>query len=826
MMRRGRNQLAVFTLVAGLILATMPALALPTPPSGPFTPHAPITIRSNAQFTAANGVVAGTGSPADPFVISGWSITTSGTALLISNVTVSFVVRNNSFIAGVGIQISDTTSVGVVSNNQLVVRNVGVGVTNADAIVIDNSIMGDTGGSAQAQGVLLASSNSRVESNAFVYVQFGIHAVYGSPSILCNDIHDDVVLAGVYLHFTTNATVACNIMTQCTLGVKVLATIGSVIVNNSIHSCFRGIEVDLSKDVTITNNTVRFSLYTQVDIDLTSGIVEGNIIIDGRADAVIVTSSPIVFANNTIRNHIGVGLWIYKSAPDVHANVLVRNSVGIWLDGGSIPWLTANVMVNNTVGISIPYESRQTIVNMSANVVNNINIDGTLVASEQVYYYMAANVQVVAQVRDSGFSAGYYGSVTAQGGVVLYEVDNANIEASVISHANAGVTAINSFNVVVESSVISNTIVGVNVSAPFTGHQTPACAVSVKNTTINVTVDPIATIGVDAHACLVNVIHTNISLVDTGIRFDTTTRGNISGNVITETLVGIEMSGKPGFVTMTGNALVNNRIGARFWGSQAIVNDNRFERNVQAGVIMTYGAALTFERNNVTLNGAGVIDAGPCSVGIGLPLCGSVVARDNEFFANVGDGLRLNGTSRFDGDTFVANGGIGARLNAATLVRVNATGNGADGAAITGAWTVRDSRFANNTNHGLVAKGAGDIRSSAFVQNGGAGIRLSPAGVTVFSSNVSNNFDGILLDEGISFGAVDAHLNIITQNTRDGIRGLGLVNATHNYWGGANPAISIADTIGAFQNGVSATTRFLPYYTNQAMTTTGPVPGL
>lgn len=825
-MRLGRSQLVVFTLVAGLILATMPALALPTPPPGPFTPHAAIVIRNNAQFNATNGVVAGSGSPGDPFVISGWSIVTSGTALYISNVTASFVIRNNSFVAGVGVQISDSTSVGVVSNNQLVVRSVGVGVTNSDAIVIDNSIMGDTWGDARAQGVLLASSNSRVESNAFLYVQFGVHAIYGSPSILCNDIHDDVVLAGVYLHFTTNATVACNVITQCTLGIKVLATIGSVIVNNTIHSCFAGIDVDLSKDVTITNNTIRFSLYTQVDISISSGAVEGNLIVDGRADAVVVASSPILFANNIIRNHLGVGLWLQTSAADVKANIISRNSVGIWLYGGSVPSLTANVMTNNTVGISIPYGSRQTIVNMSANIVNNINIDGSIVASEKVYYYMEANVQIVGQLRDSGYSAGYYGSVAAEGGVVLYEVDNANIEASVISHANAGVTAINSFNVVVEASVISNTIIGVNVSAPFTGHQTPACAVSVKNSTINVTVDPIATIGVDAHACLVNVLHTNISLVDTGIRFDTTSRGNISGNVITETLVGIEMSGKPGFVTITENALVNNRIGARFWGSQTIVNDNRFERNVQAGVIMTWGAALTFERNNVTLNGAGVIDAGACSVGFGLSGCGSVVARDNEFYKNTGDGLRLNGTSRFNGDVFLANGGTGARLNTATLIRVNATANQVDGATVSGTWSVRDSHFGGNANHGLVAKGTGDIRASAFILNGAAGIRLSPSSVAITSSNISSNFDGVLLDDGVNIAPVDMHLNILTRNTRDAVRGLGLVNATHNYWGGSNPALSVADTIGAFQNGVSVTTRFLPYYSDEAMTTTGPVAGL
>jgi hypothetical protein len=65
-------------------------------------------------------------------------------------------------------------------------------------------------------------------------------------------------------------------------------------------------------------------------------------------------------------------------------------------------------------------------------------------------------------------------------------------------------------------------------------------------------------------------------------------------------------------------------------------------------------------------------------------------------------------------------------------------------------------------------------------------------------------------------------------NTRDAMRvGAAVVNATHNYWGkAAGPSVDLADTVGTFQNGVSPAVRFAPFYTDPAMTTTGPIAGL
>ncbi len=62
------------------------------------SPHGPIVIRSDDDFTAERGVVSGKGLPGDPYVIEGWCIDADGEdhGVLIHNTTRTFVIRNVS----------------------------------------------------------------------------------------------------------------------------------------------------------------------------------------------------------------------------------------------------------------------------------------------------------------------------------------------------------------------------------------------------------------------------------------------------------------------------------------------------------------------------------------------------------------------------------------------------------------------------------------------------------------------------------------------------------------------------------------------------------
>lgn len=834
-------------LVAPALVLLLALAALPAPPTAaaPPTPtHDPVYIASNADFNAANGVISGVGTPADPYVIAGWRFyAASGTAIIIRNVTAAFVIRDNIIEAPNGVSFSESaTTYAHVRNNQFIVRGTGLAVMNADAYVANNSFIQ---GATLTTGIVLTGSASIVANNSFVNIRTSIVATYGSPVIVGNNIQSGYL--GISVRSTSDAQVRLNEVSDVVTQIHADSTLrtrveGNVVVNGDV-----GMSLWINKEIEVHNNTVRAMIRIGVQFETSTGNLTANVIVDGQGDGVQIWHSPLLIANNTISNNLGIALHFMMASATVNANVMVANGMGIYIADETVVRLTANVMINNTVGVSIPYVARQSIPWMSANLVNGVNIDGSLVASQRVYFYHAANVQVVGQVRDSGFSAGYYGSLTAEGQVVLYEVDNANVEVSVLSHSNVGVTAVNSFNVVVEGSLINDIQAGVQALAVSVPFQVPACAVSVKNTTINITIDPVLTVGIDARGCLVNALNNSISIVSTGIRLDANAWGNVSGNVVTRTDLGLDVAGRAGYVSVRGNTVVSNRVGARFSGTQALVAENRFEANVVAGVVLTQRADLRFERNNVSLNGMGVMDSGPCAPQspYGVTGCGALRASGNEYYRNDGDGVRVNGTSSFDGDVFLRNGGAGARLASATLVDVNATANRGSGATLTGLFDVSGSLFDRNGDHGLVVVGSGDVRSSTMTRNLHAGLRATATYVTASDLNVSYNEDGILFDElvpalptvqvgpgSLGGGApnpdpLDVHRSVIWRNTRDGIRaGAAVVNATHNWWGGGAPAISVADQVGAFQNGVSPTVRFLPYFTDRTMTNTGPVPGL
>ena len=77
----------------GLRDAEIEASPLACPPA--IRPHLPIAIYGNADFTAANGVIAGSGTQQDPYLIAWWDIASaaSGAGISISSTTAWFVIR-------------------------------------------------------------------------------------------------------------------------------------------------------------------------------------------------------------------------------------------------------------------------------------------------------------------------------------------------------------------------------------------------------------------------------------------------------------------------------------------------------------------------------------------------------------------------------------------------------------------------------------------------------------------------------------------------------------------------------------------------------------
>ncbi len=91
--------LRAFVLAVLLLVLVIPqgaALAAPrgTPPLPVAAAHAPLLIEGDAALTAANGVTGGSGTPSDPYEISGWAINaSSATGVDVRNTTDPLVIR-------------------------------------------------------------------------------------------------------------------------------------------------------------------------------------------------------------------------------------------------------------------------------------------------------------------------------------------------------------------------------------------------------------------------------------------------------------------------------------------------------------------------------------------------------------------------------------------------------------------------------------------------------------------------------------------------------------------------------------------------------------
>src|SRR2546430_1420638 len=97
--QRPPHSIALILALTALLSVAAVAVSggLPTPRiSTLHTPHASIRIQSNSEFTAANGVVGGHGTPDDPYRIAGWEITNVDTmeAIFIRDTDASFIIRD------------------------------------------------------------------------------------------------------------------------------------------------------------------------------------------------------------------------------------------------------------------------------------------------------------------------------------------------------------------------------------------------------------------------------------------------------------------------------------------------------------------------------------------------------------------------------------------------------------------------------------------------------------------------------------------------------------------------------------------------------------
>ncbi|HYM40551.1 MAG TPA: NosD domain-containing protein [Thermoplasmata archaeon] len=159
------------------------------------TGHAPIDIEGNAGFNATNGVMSGTGSATDPYVISGWSIATAGSMGVQIRNTVAHAVLRDLQVTGATVaalyfyNVANVTLANVTASLNPgdgfrfeSSRDVAVGgsdaTENANGLVLLNTVRAVVRGTNftanTGDGVLLTGSpNATLQGNRVAYNGFG-----------------------------------------------------------------------------------------------------------------------------------------------------------------------------------------------------------------------------------------------------------------------------------------------------------------------------------------------------------------------------------------------------------------------------------------------------------------------------------------------------------------------------------------------------------------------------------------------------------------------------------------------------------------------------
>jgi parallel beta-helix repeat protein len=233
----------------GILLVSGPSpTASSSEPSAPLSIHAPIRIERDSAFTSANGVVGGTGSAADPYVVEGWEVNASETeGISIINTTAFVIIRNVYVHSGWNHSYS-----GDFPN---LAYHSGIYLWNAHNVRIENVKLYDNGNG--------------------VFLRDPIHVAVMDSELAFNSAF------GIY-GFATDLTILGNAFHDQSIGFRGGGSNGLLAANNFYRNEPGGILIDQAQNLTIRDNNFADSYYHGIDLYIAydSAVYHNNVLDD------------------------------------------------------------------------------------------------------------------------------------------------------------------------------------------------------------------------------------------------------------------------------------------------------------------------------------------------------------------------------------------------------------------------------------------------------------------------------------------------------------------------------------------------------------------
>jgi len=354
----------------------------------PGTPHNPIYIENNDSFNINNGVMAGTGTEDDPYIIENWAICSSTTdGICVKNTTAYFIVRNCMIENGgkhhFGIWLGDVVN-GRVENCVCENNIYGIYLNNSS----ENNIITNNTCPNNYHGIYLSFSSNNVITNNTCSnnVWYGIALYpYTSNNILDNNTCSNN-LYGIYLNnssdnnIVTNNTClnnACGIricssnnnLTENNLvgnngesGIYIEKSDGNLVFTNIIENGNYGIRLYNSPDSRIDNNSLKNNYYGINIENSTNNTMRNNTIKNGSYGIYLHYSPGNIISNNTLKNNSNYGIYLDNSfALTIEKNHVENNNCGVYLWYSLVNTIRNNAVENNNYGIRLYYSANNFI---------------------------------------------------------------------------------------------------------------------------------------------------------------------------------------------------------------------------------------------------------------------------------------------------------------------------------------------------------------------------------------------------------------------------------------------------------------------------------
>jgi parallel beta-helix repeat protein len=395
-------------LFAALLLATILFIVpASVPHASALQPHAPILIQGDAAFVAANGVVSGAGTAANPFVIAGWEISPSANpAVQVRDTTTHFVIRDlvaSHAYTGCAVSLLNVTHA-TVQNATLTSGGDPLCAGSARDVVFRGNTLSVGGINVEASDGVVASDNLVVDGNLGVWrsanvtvqgnriVRGGVNVGWSSNATVRGNSVEDPDTYGIWLPSVTNATVAANVVSNGTqTGILVGSSEGVVIDGNEIAGGpTDGVSLHYTANATVRANRFTddgLAFYGDAPEHFLGPTVEADnlvnglplafyrdcsgLVVDGVAlgQLFVVNCTSVRVRNLSIsRTGTAINLY-YVTDATVEANTMTANGGGMSAYASVAVNITRNDLWDNAIGVVV--SSSQNVSVFHNNLVRN-----------------------------------------------------------------------------------------------------------------------------------------------------------------------------------------------------------------------------------------------------------------------------------------------------------------------------------------------------------------------------------------------------------------------------------------------------------------------